>query len=792
MPPLRGLLLLAVGLLLLSACNVTKHLDTARGERLLVKNNLKLKADERLRFATRTALTNELTAQYRQKPNSRMAFALRPRLWLYYRYRDRKSKYAHWIMSKVAEPPTIYDDALTARTALNFENLMRQRGYLHARSTYETTFSGKYRARVTYSIDLGQLYTIQSVAFVSRDSNVLKILRATAEDSKLKAGAPLDANAFTSEKLRITGELKNRGYALFVPNYIEFNGDSSGTRVATQVEVLPPSDTGLHQIYYINNVAVFSSLVPDYSSIRRVENIGGISFFSSEPVFEVRADRLYDAILIHPGTLYRQDDFDKTTRKLNSLGVFRFVSVRYTPDTLLQNRLNVAISFSPNKRFTINPDLVLNSSNSRSSTAPSGWLFGIAPNLYIRNRNIFSGAELLQTNVSYNIEFDPFTQRRFIFAQEFKIQNQLGIPRFFDYLHFWRTQHRLHLGNRSLYYHWQEEGQTHINLTYNYLNLTDYYRYNLFNAAFGYDLRLSSERQYHVDHVGIDVLRPKTEPLFDDLVRDNEFLKRSFGNQLFTGFILRSFSYTYSGLPNRFGERWYFRFSPEISGLEVYLLNRLWEVPFGKQTWRLYDLDFSKYVRLDADLSYTREFRRGLFGILHVGSGIIVPYGDNLDAPYVKQFFVGGPSSIRAWRIREIGPGGYCVKDEFGNCIDVLPRNSTFYQTADFRFEFNAELRFPLIWWLKGAVFIDGGNIWTLEKDIQRENSQLRWDSYRNIAIGTGFGFRLDLDYFVIRFDLGLPLRRPYPVKGHYWITNRVASMKFSSFRPNLAVGYPF
>ena len=188
---------------------------------------------------------------------------------------------------------------------------------------------------------------------------------------------------------------------------------------------------------------------------------------------------------------------------------------------------------------------------------------------------------------------------------------------------------------------------------------------------------------------------------------------------------------------------------------------------------------------------YTRNFSKEVIGAVRIGAGVGVPFGDSRAVPYVKQFFVGGPSSIRAWRIREIGPGGYLEIDpDTGKPVNTQP----YYQAGDFRFEFNGELRFPIFSYFKGAVFLDGGNIWTLRNDPGRPGSQLRWNSYKNIAIGTGFGIRGDFSYFVIRLDFGLPLRRPYldPVSNAYWVPNLFSKMQFSDFNPNLAVAYPF
>lgn len=775
----------AVCLMVLGACNVSRHLDESRGERLLVRNTLRVQSEKRLSASAKTALSYELTPLYRQKPNSRSLFFFRTRLWLYYKFKDRKSEFASWIMEKQAERPAIFDEVLAQRTANNFKNQMRQRGYFRAECSYKQFLIGAKRARVEYELNLGPLYTVNEVTIASRDTAVLDIVRYLQPGSGIKPGVPLDGRLFEAEKLRITGELKNRGYAYFVPQFIEFTGDSSGTKANVHVEVLPFNDSTMHQTYKIGKVEVYSGVVPELTVLRSDTTINGIYFAAVESKFFVRPAILYKSISIHPGELYNQDNFDKTLRKLNALGVYRFVSVRPSQDSTQDGVIDVAINLSPNKRFTPGGDFDFNYSTL------NGGLIGISPAAFITNRNLLSGAERLHSIVNYNIEFD-ISARRFIYAQEFKIQNELAIPRYFDYLGLWKGLHGIRLGNKrllsgSFYNQLKSEGATRLSANYDFLNVTDFYQYHLLNASFGYNFQLGNHHQFNWDHIGIDVLRPR----FDANLSPSKFLQLSFDNQLFTGFLLRTFNYNFAGRVNGFGERWTYRLSSELSGLEVLGANRLWGAVFGRENWQVGDLSFSEFFRIDQDLVYTRNFTKDVIGAVRVGAGLAVPFGDSQTVPYVKQFFVGGPSSIRAWRIRELGPGGYVEKDpDTGKPVNVQP----YYQAGDFRFEFNGELRFPLFPYFKGAVFFDGGNIWTLRKETDRPNAQLGLNAFKQIALGTGMGMRGDFGYFVIRLDFGLKLRRPYPddVTGKYWVPHLISKMQLKDFNPNLAVAYPF
>jgi len=168
--------------------------------------------------------------------------------------------------------------------------------------------------------------------------------------------------------------------------------------------------------------------------------------------------------------------------------------------------------------------------------------------------------------------------------------------------------------------------------------------------------------------------------------------------------------------------------------------------------------------------------------------GIAVPYSDTRNVPYVVQFYSGGANSIRAWAIRELGPGAY-------QDTTTLSTNRPFYQSGDLKLEMMSEWRFDIYWIFKGAFFLDAGNVWTLRKDPERPNAEITKNFYKQIAVGSGFGLRVDLTFFILRFDLGLKMRNPYPnEEDYYWINYgggfRKASLNDLNY--NIQVGYPF
>ncbi|MCS6928495.1 MAG: BamA/TamA family outer membrane protein [Saprospiraceae bacterium] len=786
-----------------TGCQLSKYLAAEQAP-ILRSNRIEIQSQAPLPKEVKSALKSELKRFVRQKPNKRSFFGLGPpvQLSLYYRYRQKSSPLARLILKRLAEPPALYDATLSERTNKNFQNYARQRGYLNATSRYEVSFRERLRggggsaphrwkeAAVTYFVDLGELHRIESVSFSSSDSQAHALLQRSASSSLLKRGSALDREVFEAERSRISYVFKNQGYAFFPPTSVEFVGDSSGTRTHVTVAVKMPDDAAAHRVYRVGKVEVFLDFVPELIGTGRDTLIEGIYFTTSSTQFAVNPERLLAAIAFRPDSLYRQEDLDQTARNLNTLGIFQFVTIRTPADSIAPGRINVAIALSLNKRLSVSSGFEFNSSTNAGSEI-TGRLFGMSAYLSVNHRNLLRGAENLRTDLSYSTELDWSAPRsNLFFSQEFKFQNELLFPRYFDYLGIWERLNRWNAVSDRFYRRLRREGRVRMSLNYSFLDLRGFYTYDLFNAAWGYSVPIDNEHQLLLDHLGIDVLRPTLRPNFDSIFGRNEFLRRSFGDQLFTGFLLRSFTYLYTGRPNVFGERWFFRLNAEFSGIEEHLFNRLWSAAFGPTDWRIAGLEFSKYARLDVTGSYTRDFAEGITAVFRMGAGVALPFGSRRDVPFVKQFFVGGPSSLRAWRIREIGPGGYVQLDESCQCAARL--SPPFYQAADFRFELNGELRFPILWSLKGAVFVDAGNIWTLKPDPQRPNAELRWNAFQHIAIGTGFGLRLDFQYFVFRFDWGVKVRRPYrtPTEGHWVDWSSARWRDISNF--NVAVGYPF
>lgn len=805
--------------LILGACGVSKYMSP--NELLLKSNEVRFQGTEPV--ANKSLLKYELSTFYKQKPNRSFFFI--PREWFYYTTRDttKNGSFKRMQRRRIAERPAIYSETLTEATIEGMLYYLRYSGYYLAQVGHSSVVKKKKKIESIYHVDPGPRFTIDSVFYSSPDSNIQHELDGLEKTSMLKSGKPLDLNTYEQEKDRITRYLRNRGYAYFYANYVaplEVDTARRSPKANIYLEVTAPFSDSLHQQYSIGEVIIY--LDYDAAESGRYQSdtlIQGYRFRSMRRLGWLKEDVVLRGTFLRPGALFQQELLDKTYRQLSGLGVFSFVRIRQEADTVNTDRLNFRIELTPNSKMEMGVSFDLNYTN-RSSSSGSGELLGVAFNPSLRNRNLFGGAELLITSLSAGVEMNILKRQNkdvpFWNTIDLRLQSDLYLPKFVDYLGLWKGLNAIPWGKKKklisddFYQSLRETAPTRITASYNFLLIPDWYQYSLLNASYGYDFQRDGQRRYVINHIGVDYLRPDIYPRFQELVDINPFLGRSFGQQLFVSLLFRDFTYVKTTRPSRSrGESNYFGFQFEMAGAELWGINALYnEFALEPKTLKLGDTDFSQYVRTEFDLRYYRNFNPRRSVALRFVAGIARPFGFTTDVPYVKQFYVGGGNSIRGWPQRGLGPGGFL------DPLSLDPKNNTrLYQAGDMKFEFNAEYRFDLFWKVKGALFVDGGNVWTLRQDTSRIGSQflLRERTYTNsdgvtrvndpfykqIALSTGLGTRIDLTYFIFRLDVGIKLRYPYTAnpgldpESAYW-ENFGTGWGVRDLNFNLALGYPF
>jgi outer membrane protein assembly factor BamA len=782
----------------LGSCGTRKFLQD--GEYLLKKNAVVFDSKEKI--DRQKALSYELQSLFKQKPNTKALRLIRANLWWYYKTDslDNPNKFQKFIRRRIAEPPALFDTTIYANTANTMQYYLQNKGYYDAEVKYTTEVNkNRKTAEVTYVVNPKRLYTIDSVSFISGDPKVQRILNDSEEETFLKKGEPVSELNYNREVNRIISTLRNLGFAYFDKNDIdELTADSTGTKVDIDLNILNPRNENEHKIYRVGKVTVNPNYNPsELQTNKRDSIVNGITFLVDDKGTIVKTKNILREIYLNEGELYKEDNFVKTNQQLGRLDIYKFISIKSTADTTGSNNLiNFEIRLTPKKRMVIGGDIELNNSNytgqNRNTT-----LLGTALNLNFQNRNFRNRASTFLLRGNSGIELDFGNPDDILFSIDLLLQGDLDIPEFREFPKVTGFLNWTGLINDRFYELAKEKGQTRVSLGYNRLLLFGFYSYHSFNMYYGYDVQESKAKRIIWNQAGINYLTPQFEARFEEIRDSNLFIKNSFAEQLFTGFLFRDIKYNYTGQSNIFGASWKFIGDFEQSGAEVLFANYAYNGFNLKDEFRLFnDVEFSQYIRLNLDLRFYRNMRRNSTLALRFATGIARPFGFTKEVPYVKQFYAGGPFGNRAWRIRELGPGGYPDPN-------INDDSQIFYQAGDLKIEFNAEYRFDIIGRVKGALFVDGGNIWTVEEDLDRPGSQFLFGPkvgvdnteafWRQFGIGVGVGFRFDFSYFIIGLDLGVKARNPFPdEKGDYWLFNEWPKYQLGDINPNLMIGFPF
>ncbi len=828
-PELRGILarwgIYLAGLLLAAAatsCNTTKYL--AYDEELLVSQRVELRDAKSV--DDRANVAYELSTLAKQQPNGNFLF-LFPREHFYFannKPRDT-TRLDRFLRTEIGQEPTLYSDSLSRRSAGSMADYLRYLGYFNANVYHEADRRKAGKVNLIYHVEAGRRFLIDSVVYSSPDAGIDSLLRVAMEDSELRQGTPLDLNGFDKEKSRISRFLRDQGYTFFSNSYfdkLEIDTTRRSGYADIFLSVLPAQRQGAYRPYRIGSVTVLTDYQATTSQgqpvIRRDSTVMGIRFLTGRESFRMRPDILAKNIFLRPGEMFSQEHYDQTNLSLGALNIYRFVRINQQVDSLEEGVLNYLIQLSPDKSMAFGVDVDVNYVNRRGTTLARN-LIGLSVSPNFQDRNVLGGAELLVASLRGGVELNPSIKSGGVSL--FQTANigadiSLSLPRFKDFGGY-RLLRGLGLLSPEFYTRLRQRASTRYSLSYEYQLIRRFYAYTLAEARFGYDLQRSPTTSYRINHTAIDILNPQTERGFDELLATNPFLRLSFGNQYFLSGLFRDVTYTRVGRTDRRGRSLTLTGQFELAGAELFLANTIAnELQDKNITWTPRpDATYAKYFLALADARYTKRFTPTTSFATRLLFAVGRPFGQADAVPYVKQFYAGGANSMRAWQPRGLGPGGYV------DALSLSANNNLFlFQAGDLRAELNLEYRYNLFWQVRGAFFADIGNIWTISNDPSRPGSQFRFVKglegdggnqiitqpfYRQIAIGGGTGFRVDLSYFVFRLDAAIPIRYNYPQdgsglpldrnqlefsSGNYW--RSFSSFGFREINWQLGLGYPF
>lgn len=681
-----------------------------------------------------------------------------------------KHNFIRKFLRKIGQPPVLLSSVNVDYNVKVLQNYLVNIGYFQALASGDTIIKKK-KGHAYYTLTPGPVYSIEEVSFETDSSSVGTAIKETQPKTILHPGDAFNLAVIKGERERIDAILKEEGYYFFNPDLLIIEADSTvgNHKVNMYLKVKGNIPAEAKKTYIIDNVFIY----PNYrlngksTDTTSAEKYLYDGYYIVDPRKKFKPKLFPQIMRFDSGDVYNRDDHNLTLSRLINLGVFKFVKNRFEISSNNDGdtgRLNTYYYLTPLPKKSLRAEI---SGNTKSNN-----YVGSSITLTFRNRNTFKGAEQLDihanagSEVQYNGNQDGYNTYTLGGGVTFTIP-KFVVPFF-----------KFNTTNAFV-------PKTKIALNYDLLNRRKLYTLNSLKGELGYvwkpDIKVQQEfNLFSINYVqAINITRE-----YRDSVLRNPILKHAIDTQFIVG---SNYSFTvdpFVNNPNSTGL--YFNGIADFSGNVPGLL--IPEDPVTKKK-KIFGAAISQYIKAQADLRYFIEFNPKVRWANRLLVGFGYPYGNSRELPYIKQFFIGGNNSIRAFRSRSIGPGTY--RPPNADSLTFFPDES-----GDIKLEMNTELRYKFNKILEGAIFIDAGNIWLYRADSSQPGGKFTKDFMKQLSVGTGIGLRLDLTILLLRIDLGMPLRESWLPEGHRWVIDQI---DFGS-RPwrrknlvlNLAIGYPF
>ncbi|WP_395050720.1 BamA/TamA family outer membrane protein [Flavobacterium sp.] len=745
-------------------CSNTKYLP--EGDLLYTGSSVSVK-DSILKKKDRKALEQESKNLLVPKPNKKI-LGLRAKLWIYNMAgQPKKAKgIRYWLRNKVGEAPVLFSKVDLNYNVAVLRNFTENRGYFKTRVSADSTAKHK-RATAEYTIWPKRQYKIKEVQFPVDSSALGKSIARTSRRTLLKAGNPYDLDIIKLERERIDARLKEKGYYYFNPDYILAQVDSTkgDHEVNIKLKIKDETPDKATIAYKINKIIVY----PNFSILKdsityKNEDIVQYKDFTIIDSAHTFKPRIFDRTLyFKKGDLYNRKNHNLSLNRFVNLGTFSFVKNEFKVSDSIKNTLDAYyyLTLLPKKFIRVE---VLGKTNSASYT-------GTEIKVNWNNRNVFRGAELLTISVFGGADFQLSGENKGHNIFKLGTEASLTWPRFI-------TPFKIEGSSEFV-------PKTKATVRYEYQNRTLLYALNSFKTSFGYIWKDDIRKEHQLNIVDVTYVSPNnvSAEYREDVLADPS-LGKVIEKQLIFG---STYSYTFTNtMLKRRKNTFYFNGEVDLAGNVTGLITGA-NIKKG-DTIKIFDVPFSQYIKVKADFRHYLKLGKEseLASRIIVGAGFA--YGNSSTLPTTKQFVVGGTNSIRAFRARSLGPGSY-----------QAPLTSNSYlpdQSADLKLEFNTEYRAKIYDLMKGALFVDAGNIWLLNADPNKPGAEISKDFMKQIAVGVGAGLRFDFSFLILRTDLAFPLRKPYLPEGQRWVLDAIdfgsGSWRKENLILNIAIGYPF
>ncbi len=757
------IILLAISFFM-AACSNTRHLPADdklyTGARVIVSGTSTV--------LEKKVLQQDLEGLTRPKPNSKF-LGIPIKLSIYNLFRNKKEKsFFGRIRDKNGEPPVLLSQVDLQHNILVLQNYMENKGYFQAKVTGDTIVRRR-KAHASYKAEAGAQYKINAVHFPGDSSVLFSTIRESSDKTFLKPGKPFDLDVIKAERNRIDAFLKEKGFYFFSPEFILVKTDSSlGNHLVNMyVTVKPDIPIESKEVYRIKNVQIYTGYALNMQSIDSIKAQGDYynGYYIIDRRKRFKPSLFSQTMKFKQGDVYNRTDHNLTLNRLINLDLFKFVKNRFEINTETDSAYLDAFYYLtslPRKSLRAELTTITRSNNLNGSLISVSW----------KDRNVFRGGEHLSLSAYTGTDIQFSGALRGYNAVRYGAEVNFAIPRVL-----------VPFGNFGIKGGYMP--RTNILLGYDMLNRVKLYTLNSFRAAYGYLWKESLQKQHELYPISINYVQPRNVTAeYNNLIQQDTLLARAIQKQFILG---STYQYNYNQLatglqPNN---AYYFNGLLDLSGNIAGLFSGA-DVKKGKEV-TIRNVPFAQYIKFELDGRHYKKL--GLYSTWanRVIVGVGVPYGNSVQLPFIKQFFIGGNNSLRGFRSRSVGPGTY----RYPGSANFLPD-----ETGDIKLEINTEFRFRINGPLYGALFLDAGNIWLMNDSTHTHKPGGEFTSkfLKQLAVDAGFGFRFDITLFVIRLDIAFPLRKPW--EQNPWVMNQIRFQERQWRRENiiynLGIGYPF
>lgn len=786
--------------LLLFSCRATKHVPD--GQYLL--------SDVSFNCENSEIDMEDLETTLKQKPN-RKILGIRFYLWLHNRInpvkekareekravaekemnarREKKNKkhkekiyLTRWFLS-IGEAPVIYDEFATEKTLSSIESYLRAQSYYEAKVSV-TKKPDKKKISLTYDIKTGKPFIISKISYDVTDPFILELLTLDSVNSLVKPNDKFNTDILQTERERIVRMMKTNGYFYFTINNVHFYADTTITRYETELTIAVRksfteenlNENELFRAQALRNIYIYADYNPQlalsdpegYAMQLDTVTVDGLNIIYRDKL-KIKPSVFLQSCFVKPGDRYNIQNIEKTHSHLSNLKQFKLINIKLnaSEDVILETQkekyLDVHIYLTPLIKQSYNLELEGNNTSGN---------IGMAGVVSYNNKNLFKGAQIFSLKGSLSFQTikseDAVQRSQFFNTLEYGGELKLNIPKLM--IPFYNNNEFVKNHNPK----------TQISTSLIYQQRPDYTK-SIANASFGYFWK-GGKNKYLTHYINpIELYSVKIynfDPDFQEQIQ-NLYIRYSYQDQLLS---VMSYDLMFNNQSitktKSFSYLW---FNIETSGNLPSLIFNCSKAEKTDGSYKIMGVEFAQFVKADIDYRYYQVFDEKRSLVYRGFLGIGLPYGNSTTGlPFIKKYYIGGANDLRAWPMRSIGPGSY-----YNPAI-------SYDQIADMKMMFNLEYRFNLVSFINGAVFIDAGNIWAIDKNDNRAGALFDlYRFYNEIAVGTGFGTRIDLSFFIIRFDFGIPLHDPTLPLGERWF-GTFKTFELRDFTFNFGIGYPF